>query len=356
MLTLLLLSCTPDPATVADTPIDYAAPGPHAATRHTWSLTDPSTARTFDVEVWAPAAAPPATTAPMDSLLADVEQSATYADLLSTAPEDCPSLTSTAGVDTPIASAGPWPLVLMSHCHGCTRFSTATVAAHLATHGFVVVAPDHPGDTLFDTLAGTGLPLNADTLLLREADLTYALDAALAGDFGIDIEAVRVGAFGHSFGAVTAAITLQGRLGTDGGPISAMFVGAPPENPLLPGVSMELLDAPLLFMRLLEDHSVGEVGNLLMHANFEAAPAEAWEIDIADAGHWSPSDLVGLTADFMPGCGEDTREATGEAFTYLDPAEGRAVAASTAAAFFDLTLNRNADGEAWLGSGYCHCD
>ncbi|GDX81886.1 hypothetical protein LBMAG42_36970 [Deltaproteobacteria bacterium] len=339
MLQLLLLACAPDPATVTDTPVDYAAPGPYAATRHTWSLTDASTARSFNVEVWAPAGAPPATAEPIEALLVDEEAAATYAGLLAAAPESCPSLTSAAGLDTPIASAGPWPLVLMSHCHGCTRFSTASVAVHLASHGFVVVAPDHPGDTLFDSLAGALLPLDASTLALREADLTHALDAALDGTFALDIDPARVGAFGHSFGAVTAAITLQDRLGTDGGPVSAMFVGAPPENPLLPGVSMELLDAPLMFMRLLEDHSVGEVGNLLMHANFEAAPAEAWEVDVADAGHWSPSDLVGLTADFMPGCGDDTREATGEVFTYLDPAEGRAITASTAAGFFDRTLN-----------------
>ncbi len=347
---LLFLGCAPTPDSAdAPEPVDYAAAGTFGASRHTWELTDAPTVRTFSAEVWAPAAEVPAVE-PIANLLTDPGQFATYNLLLSSAPERCPSLTSTAGLDADPADGGPWPLVMMSHCHGCTRFSTATVAAHLATRGFVVVAPDHVGDTLFDTLDGGTLPLDEATLALRKADLETTLDTALAGELGLAVDPDRVGVFGHSFGAVTAGIVLQDRLDTAGAPIAAMFVGAPPENPILPGVEAARLDAPVLFLRLLEDHSVGAVGNMLMDANFQDVPGPAWELDLADAGHWSPSDLVGLTEDFMPGCGTDSRESNGADFTYLDAARGRTLTSATAAAFFDLTLNGVEAGGDWLAA------
>ena len=42
-------------------------------------------------------------------------------------------------------------------------------------------------------------------------------------------------------------------------------------------------------------------------------------MEIKDAGHWSVSDLCGITEAFQPGCGQDERhskEREGEEFTY----------------------------------------
>jgi len=116
------------------------------------------------------------------------------------------------------------------------------------------------------------------------------------------------------------------------------------------GEDAAALDAPVAFYRLLEDHSVGTAGNLLIDANFAEVPGPAWEIDLADGGHWSPSDLVGVVEDFQPGCGEDTREAGGAAFTYPDPARARAVSGAAAAAFFATTLLDDPAGAVWLAS------
>ncbi len=216
----------------------------------------------------------------------------------------------------------------MSHCYGCTRFSTATVATHLATHGFVVVAPDHVGDTLFDKLAGIGLPLDGDTLAVREADVQAAHRAALAGELGVDVDPEGVVAFGHSFGAVTVGRFLHEGQGLPGGPKAALFVGR-----------VAALDVPLVFLRLLEDHSIGETGNLLIAANFASAVAPAWKVDMAEAGHWSPSDLVGVLEDFMPECGEDERAVSGEPFSCLSAFRGRAFTGEVAAAFFSWAVN-----------------
>lgn len=340
-----LIGCgTPKP--VEDAAVDYAAAGPWTPARTTSSLLAGD--RALSVEAWYPADVDPGAATSILDLVVDPADRGSFEALLAAAPAGCPARTTRAVVGAPVASGGPWPLILMSHCHGCTRFSTVTVAEHLASHGFVVVAPDHAGNTLFDELAGTGLPLDTDTLALRAADLRSALDAALAGALPIDVpvDPGRVGVLGHSFGAVTAGVLLQEGIGTAG-----MFIGAPPDNPLLAGVSMESLAAPLLFEVLAEDHSVGAAGNLLIEANYAAAPGPAWLVEVSDGGHWSPSDLVGLTEGFMPGCGDDTRESDGAPFSYVPPAEGRALTASVAAAFFAQHLSGESGGGEWLAGG-----
>jgi len=352
LLLALAAGCAPG-ADTGDTAVsarDYSAPGSFGVGRHTSTVSDDARARTLTVETWYPSDAAPGDQPISDLVVGDSDRSA-YEALLAEAPDGCPSLTTTAAVDAaPSEDPAGWPVIAMSHCHDCTRFSTVSVAEHLASWGFVVVAPDHAGNTLFDELAGDALPLDTDTLALREGDIELVLDQALAGGLvdGLAVDPARVGVFGHSFGAVTAGIVLQDRLGADGGPIAGMFVGAPPENPFLPGVSVDALDAPLLFELLGEDHSIGDAGNVLIQSNYDAAPSTAWLYDVADAGHWSPSDLVGLTADFMPGCGDDTRESTGEAFTYVDPAEGRALSGALAAAFFSAYVAGDPGGLEWL--------
>lgn len=348
----LTVGCAPGTDT-GDSPalaVDFAEPGGYGVGRHTSVVSDDARARTLTVETWYPSAAAPGDQPITDLVVSDSDRSA-YEAQLAEAPAGCPSLTTTAAVDAaPSEDPAGWPVIAMSHCHDCTRFSTVSVAEHLASWGFVVVAPDHDGNTLFDELAGDALPLDTDTLALRQGDLELVLDQALADALvdGLAVDPARVGVYGHSFGAVTAGIVLQDRLGADGGPIAGMFVGAPPENPFLPGVSVEALEAPLLFELLGEDHSIGDAGNLLIQSNYDAAPSTAWLYDVADAGHWSPSDLVGLTTDFMPGCGDDTRESTGEAFTYVDPAEGRALSGALAAAFFSAYVAGDPAGRDWL--------
>lgn len=344
----LLLACaspSPDDSGGADAPVDYLAPGPHPVGRATVSLS--SQGRALSVELWFPAQA--ATVgAPLPTLVADPEDRATYEALLDAAPKPCPTRVAGAGEGTP--AAGPWPLVLLSHCHGCTRFSMLSAAEHLASHGMVVAAPDHAGNTLWDELAGQGLPLSTDTLALRVADLQAVRDAALAGDLGVQADPDRVGVAGHSFGAVTAGKLLQDEQGGQGGPLLGAFIGAPVDNPLLPGVDAALLGLPTLFLVLAEDHSIGQAGNTLMATNFEEVAGPSWLVEMADAGHWSPSDLVGLTEGFMPGCGEDTRQDGGEPFTYLEPARGRQLTGGVLAAFLAQGLGLDPRAGEWLAA------
>ena len=122
------------------------------------------------------------------------------------------------------------------------------------------------------------------------------------------------------------------------------------ENPLIPGVKLAEIHKPVWFLVAQEDNSITEFGNKFIRDNFAAAPAEAWKIEVADAGHWSVSDLAGLTSMFAAGCGEGIRQTDGADFSYLDPAVGREVTAAYVTAFFRATLADDAGARAYLNS------
>ena len=111
------------------------------------------------------------------------------------------------GGELPVAP-GPSPLVVYSHGRGGMRFIASFCTEVLASHGFVVVACDHPGDTTIDAFLGSAVDEDED-LMLRPPDVSAVLDAVLAGDgdwswLAGHVDPARVGVVGHSFGATTA--------------------------------------------------------------------------------------------------------------------------------------------------------
>jgi len=119
---------------------------------------------------------------------------------------------------------GSLPLVLFSHGSWGHRRQSTFLCTHLASHGYVVAAPDHTGNTAADLVevarrTAAGDPLSADDVSRwiadRPADLRFVLDGLLDGSFG-DLEASvdgeRVAAVGHSFGGWTViALTARDR-------------------------------------------------------------------------------------------------------------------------------------------------
>jgi dienelactone hydrolase len=278
--------------------------------------------------------------------LAPAEHRAAYRALLDDAPAGCPADHLPASLDAAVRP-GAFPMVMLSHCHECTAFSSATMAIRLASHGFVVAAVEHTGNTLWNQLADDGLPLDTDTLAVREADIRAVLDDVLAGGSPLasaPIDGARVGVVGHSFGAVTA-----GKVAEDDDRIDAAFaLAAPMQNPLLAGVTIANIDRPLGFLVATEDNSITELGNQLIRDNFDAAVAGAYKMELTDAGHWSVSDLLGVVPGFMAGCGEGTRQTDGARFTYPPPAPTRSLAAAYVTAFFRATLADDVGARAYL--------
>ncbi len=335
--------------------IDYDAPGPHPVGNDRFFLS--SGERELLVEVWYPADPSAAEAAAAGQSIADFVpdgpdrevMDALLADLSAAGTIGTRTQTSAAFAAPP--AAGSWPLLLFSHCHNCVRFSSYSLAEHLASHGFVVAAPGHAGNTLFDG----GALLSDEFLLTRTGDLQAVLEAMTGDDASLPssiqgeglVDASRIGAFGHSYGAATVGRLAQ----EDPRILAAMPIAAPVENPIFSGTKLSAIERPLLFVRADEDNSILAIGNNLIGLNFMNANPPVWLLQVRDAGHWNFSDICGLTEDFAAGCGEGMRQtAPGEAFTYLDIDVARRLAGAYALAFFDLHVRGNADAADYLAS------
>ncbi|HBZ69923.1 MAG TPA: hypothetical protein DEP35_09380 [Deltaproteobacteria bacterium] len=119
-------------------------------------------------------------------------------------------------------AAGSFPLVLFSHGFGGHRRQSTFLCTHLASHGYVVAAPDHVGNTVLDTMqtmmelqAGKPMPepesFVQEFIAARPADISFVLDGILEGrarGLSDQIDASRVGMTGHSFGGWTTLMAV----------------------------------------------------------------------------------------------------------------------------------------------------
>lgn len=107
----------------------------------------------------------------------------------------------------------PFPVILFSHGSGGVRFQSTHLTAALASHGYIVLAPDHEGNTLRDLLNAEEI-IPSDFLVSyqdRPRDLIFIhdwlRDAPEAADLREAADLSRVGAVGHSLGSITALRT-----------------------------------------------------------------------------------------------------------------------------------------------------
>lgn len=336
------------------TPAPWERQGPHGVGHTSFQLDDAE--RAIQVHLFYPTAeSGDAAPRPIASLAPEGPQRDALTELFDRAEEPCVRKTTVAVPDAPLdASATSLPLVVFSHCHGCFGLSSFTIAERLASHGFAVAAPDHRGDTIFEALEGENAPLDGDFLALRASDVRAVLDTlldanaeVLPAQFRGVFDPARVGAFGHSYGAATTALALQ----EDDRFRSGFGIAAPMQSPVLPGPKMSEIRQPVGFLLAREDNSISELGNALIRSNYEAAARGAL-VEVADAGHWSFSDIAGLTEKFRAGCGEGRRHQESEPFTYLDNELARGIGAAYVTAFMATTLDESAEAVAYFGAAH----
>lgn len=190
---LLLLACAGAPAdTAAPADAYYApdAPGPHLVGTAAASFAGPG--GDTKVQLWFPASAAG-------------NEPYRYEDLLA----------GDAREGAAPACDDARPVVVFSHGNLGVRFQSIFLTEHLASHGWVVVAPDHPGNTFLD--GGATL---AELLLRRPADVAATYDWLV----DTDADGLLAGCVdptdgyamvGHSFGAYTALVIAGATLDAD---------------------------------------------------------------------------------------------------------------------------------------------
>lgn len=196
--------------------------------------------------------------------------------------------------DAPLdASGGPYPVVMFSHGSCGYENQSLFFTALLASYGFVVVAPPHPGNTLREFPACGTPAAQAPSALERPADIIFALDfmlaesAASGSPFFGALDPTRVGMSGHSFGGLTTYVVVSR---------DNRFRVAVPMAPAV-NASIPLLQIPSMTMLGGVD---SVVNNPAIRTAYAGAAAPKYLVEIRDAGHYAFSDLCFPGRDCNP--------------------------------------------------------
>jgi len=241
--------------------------------------------------------------------------------------------------DAPVhPGAVSMPILIFSHGFDSNRFQNATMANHLASHGFLVVSPDHTCNAMIAPLPDGAVFFSffnvPFSLGERMGDVRFLIDI-FTGEppamFEGRLDAAKVGIWGHSFGGMTVIETVKTEPR-----VSAMLQLAAFGFPGVP----EDVDLPSMYLWGKQDKMMHPFAFLHDQA-IEEMPPPKYVLDFFDTGHFAFSDLCRFIPDFSEnadGCGSGTRIETGEPFENPGHEAMLEILNPYALAFFGATL------------------
>jgi predicted dienelactone hydrolase len=246
---------------------------------------------------------------------------------------------------------GTYPLVVFSHGNGGLRIQSFFFAAHLASHGYIVVSPDHHGNTFVDQLAGI---VDPNVAVNRPLDMSFLIDEFLAFNgtagnfFQGSIDPARIGASGHSFGGYTSFALASGPF--EDARVKAIM----PQAPAAPfdEAFFDAIHVPVFIVGGSIDATTPFATQ--QQRAFDLLPSGAEVValaKLAEAGHFTFSDFCEVDRDllgFLGGFSEACEP------RHMPWRHAHDIVNYFALNFFDATLNDDADALARLDPTVVH--
>lgn len=301
VLMLVLLSVLSRSSNAGQAGFDLPQPnGCHAVGTRTVVLRDPHRSRELLVTMWYPTVKNTSARAPyMDKRTADA-----LAEEWKLQPDFQRLVRTHARPLAPIATESPFPVVLLEHGSSVVPAIYTVLAEGLASSGFIVVATNHPPDSLISVFPdghelkftpywpaaadrrtqGVAIGRFADEVLV--ADVRFVLDQLQEMNshdhfWRGHLDLSKVGIVGHSMGGTTAALATQEE--------PRILAGVNLDGSTYPGMNADVrpvpVHKPFLFLAT-EEHASGES----RAREYIGSESNTYYVLVAGADHMSFTD------------------------------------------------------------------
>ena len=282
--------------------------GCHPVGTRTVVLKDQHRSRDLLVTMWYPAAESKSAAAPyMDKKTADA-----MAEEWKLQPDFQRLVRTHARLQAPIAGGSPFPVVLLEHGSSVVPAIYTVLAEGLASSGFIVVATNHPPDSLISVFPdgheikftpywpaeadrrtqGVAIGKFADEVLV--ADVRFVLDQLYEMNshdsfWHGHVDLSKVGIVGHSMGGTTAALATKEE--------SRILAGVNLDGSTYPGMNEDVrpipVHKPFLFLAT-EEHASGES----RAREYVGSESNTYYVVMKGADHMSFTDAVLISSRF----------------------------------------------------------
>src|ERR1700720_2721326 len=307
VLVLLSLSSRASDANQAE--FDLPRPnGCHPVGTRTIVLRDPRHSRDLLVTMWYPAVEGTSAFAPyMDKKTANA-----LAEEWKLQPDFQRLVRTHARLLAPIAKGGPFPVVLLEHGSSVVPAIYTILAEGLASNGFIVVATNHPPDSLISVFPdghelkltpywpaeadrrtqGLAIGKFADEVLV--ADVRFVLDQLQEMNshdrfWHGHLDLSKIGIVGHSMGGTTAALATQEE--------PRILAGVNLDGSTYPGMNADVrpipVHKPFLFLAT-EEHASGET----RAREYIGSQSNTYYVVVSGADHMSFTDAGLVSSRF----------------------------------------------------------
>lgn len=249
---------------------------------------------------------------------------------------------------------GVFPLVVFSHGNGGLRFQNSFWCEHMASHGYIVMAPDHTTNCAVTFIDGNIVPM-MDAKEAREQsskdrpkDVSFLIDVMTRFNKGADsrftgrVDLERIGVAGHSFGGYTCGWVADQDPRVDA---ICPMTGAPKDR--------TNFTCPVMLFLAGEDATLGLEGNANIRKYYDDSKGPKYFLELPNAGHFSFTEMYQLKPDFGDGVGSGTRITNAQPIDYIKKDVIWPLINGYSTAFFGKFLKGQDGHDSYLAENHC---